>query len=195
MDLVSNFLSLVYDNSRWGWSGPAMGRRLMLSAGFTRDLTTGAGDFGTLLAEIRQYHTVMPGLISATRLVGQSSVGRDAQKYYVGGPFSLRGYDRRSMAGVQTVLLQEELRFPLLQGMVLAIPSAWMLPTVNGAVFANAAWAWDFGPPRQLGSAGASLFIGGGYFPALRWDWVWRTDDFQGFSKQVYRNFSIGFNF
>jgi hypothetical protein len=195
VDLISNFLSLVYDNSRWGWSGPAMGRRLMVSAGFTRDLTTGAGDFGTLLAEIREYHTIIPGVVSATRLVGQSSVGRDAQRYYLGGPFSLRGYDRRSMAGVQTMMLQEEIRFPLLRGMVLAIPSAWMLPTVNGAVFANAAWAWDYGPPRQLGSAGTSLFIGGGYFPALRWDWAWRTDDFQRFGKQVYRSFSVGFNF
>ncbi len=195
VDLISNFLSLVYDNSRWGWLGPSMGSRFMLSAGFTRDLTSGAGDFGTLLAEARHYHPLLPGVVAASRFLGQSSVGRDAQRYYLGGPSSIRGYDRRSLWGLRTVLFQQEVRFPILQGMTLAVPSAWVFPTVNGAVFADAAWAWDYGPPRQLGSAGLSFFIGGGYFPALRWDYAWLTDDFSRFSNQVHRRFSVGFNF
>jgi Tol biopolymer transport system component len=195
VDLVSNFLSLIYDNTRWGWIGPNMGSRLMLSAGFTRDLTSGAGDFGTLLAEVRQYRSILPGIVAATRVQGQSSVGRDAQRYYLGGPFSLRGYERRSMSGLQTAVVQEELRFPILQGMTLAIPSAWVFPTVNGAVFADAAWAWSYGPPERLGSVGTSFFIGGGYFPALRWDFAWLTPDFRTYSKRVYRRFSVGFNF
>jgi len=195
VDLVSNFISLIYDNTRWGWIGPNMGSRLMLSAGFTRDLTSGAGDFGTLLAEVRQYRSILPGVVAATRVQGQSSVGRDAQRYYLGGPFSLRGYERRSLSGVQTALVQEEIRFPILQGMTLAIPSAWVFPTVNGAVFADAAWTWSYGPPEQLGSVGTSFFIGGGYFPALRWDFAWLTPDFRTYSKRVYRRFSVGFNF
>ena len=195
VDLVSNFVSLIYDNTRWGWIGPNMGSRFMLSAGFTRDLTSGAGDYGTLLAEIRQYRTVVSGVVAATRLQGQSSLGRDAQHYFLGGPYSLRGYDRRSISGLHTAVLQEELRFPILQGMTLAIPSPWVFPTVNGAVFADAAWTWNYGPPQQLGSVGTSLFIGGGYFPALRWDWAWLTPDFQTYSRRAYKRFSVGFNF
>ena len=195
VDLISNFVSLVYDNSRWSWQGPSMGSRLMLSAGFTRDLTSGAGDFGTLLAEIRHYHPLVPGVVAATRLSGQSSVGRDAQRYYLGGPYSLRGYDRRTLSGLQTALVSQEVRFPILQGMTLAIPSAWVFPTVNGALFANAAWAWDGREPERLGAVGASFFIGGGYFPALRWDYAWRTEDFHHFSNRIYRHFSVGFNF
>jgi Tol biopolymer transport system component len=195
VDLVSNFVSLIYDNTRWGWIGPSMGSRLMLSAGFTRDLTSGAGDYGTLLAEVRQYHPLLSGVVAATRFQAQSSLGRDAQHYFLGGPYSLRGYERRSLSGVNTVLVQQEVRFPILQGMTLAIPSAWVFPTVNGAVFADAAWTWNYGPPQRLGSAGTSLFIGGGYFPALRWDWAWLTPDFQTFSKRAYKRFSVGFNF
>ena len=195
VDLISNFVSLVYDNTRWGWIGPNMGSRLMLSAGFTRDLTSGAGDYGTLLAEIRQYRTLLPGVVAATRVQAQSSLGRDAQRYYLGGPYSLRGYDRRTMSGVETTLLQEEVRFPILRGMTLAIPSAWVFPTVNGAAFADVAWSWNHARPEQLGSVGTSVFIGGGYFPALRWDFAWLTPDFHTYSKHVYKRFSVGFNF
>jgi hypothetical protein len=70
-----------------------------------------------------------------------------------------------------------------------------VFPTVNGAVFADAAWTWSYGPPEQLGSVGTSFFIGGGYFPALRWDFAWLTPDFRTYSKRVYRRFSVGFNF
>ena len=148
-----------------------------------------------MTAEIRQYRRILPGVVSAMRVQGQSSLGRDAQRYYLGGPYSLRGYDRRSMSGVQTVVVQEEVRFPILRGMTLAIPSAWVFPTVNAAAFADAAWSWDYGPMQQLGSVGTSIFIGGGYFPALRWDFAWLTPDFHTYSKNVYKRFSVGFNF
>lgn len=195
VDLISNFVSLVYDNSRWGWLGPSIGSRFMASAGFTRDLSSGAGDFVTLLGEVRHYRPLLPGVVAATRVRAQSSFGRDAQRYYMGGPTTVRGYERRSLSGLQTALVTEEIRFPILQGMTLAIPSAWVFPTVNGAVFADAAWAWNHGAPDQLGSVGASFFIGGGYMPMLRWDYAWPTNDFRHFSNQVRKQFSVGFNF
>jgi hypothetical protein len=103
---------------------------------------------------------------------------------------------------------------------VLAIPAPWQLPTLNVAAWADAAWAWEqddgsfyvpvsgdevdsggFGSSgggwqeRHLGSAGFGVFLGGGYFPAIRWDFAWRTSDFKTFTDKPRTRFWIGFNF
>src|SRR5262249_59526111 len=41
VDLVSNFVSFVHDDSRWWWDGPIGGSRLNLTAGFTRGASSG----------------------------------------------------------------------------------------------------------------------------------------------------------
>jgi len=168
---------------------------LLGTAGFTRDLTSGAGDFATLIGEARHYFMVAPGVVLASRAQGQSSLGRDAQRFYLGGRFELRGYDRRTLAGVQTVLLQEEVRFPLLHGLVLAVPAPWLFPTIEGAVFTDVAWAWDEGFEQRLGSVGTGVYIFGGYLPALRWNFVWPTADFRNYPKGPRTQVSLGFNF
>jgi hypothetical protein len=195
VDLVSNFLTLTHDNTRWTGLGPSVGSRFFVSAGFTRDLTSGAGDFGTLIGEFRHYRLPWPGVVTASRAQAQSSLGRDAQRFYLGGRYSLRGYDRRRLAGLQTVLLQQEIRFPALRGLTLAIPAPWVFPTINGALFADAAWAWDQGFEEHLGSAGFGVFIGGGYFPAIRWNFAWTTPDFREYSSRPRLQFVLNFNF
>ena len=213
-DLVSNFVAFVHDNVAWGWLGASSGTRLALSAGYTRDLGSGAGDYGTLLAEVRRYATPLPQLLLATRVQGQASLGRDAQLFYLGGRTALRGYDYHTLSGLRTVLLQQEVRFPLLRGLGFAFPFRWELPLVNGVLFADAAWAWgggsvpstlvpgyyfsyDLGPggTGHLGSAGAGFFIGGGPFPVLRWNYAWRTTDFRSFSRRPRTQFVLGYNF
>ena len=214
IDMVSNFVTLVYDNSRWSMLGPSGGIRTYVSAGYTRDMTSGAGDFGTLLGEMRHYSQPIPQLVFATRLFGQASMGNDAQRSYLGGPRSLPGYDYRTMAGLRVAEVTEEMRFPLLRGLTVAMPAPWMLPTVSGLVFGEVAWAWDPGqdPPQtvgtggidalgpasvqgRLGSLGTGFFIGGGYFPAIRWTYAWPTIDFRTYARRPRTQFSIGFNF
>ena len=214
VDLVSNFLTLVHDNSRWSYLGPAAGIRMYLSAGFTRDMTSGAGDFGTLVGELRHYSQPVPQLVLATRLSGQASLGRDAQRFYLGGPRSLPGYDYRTLAGLRTATVSQEFRFPLLNGLTIAVPTPWTFPTVSGIAFGTMAWAWDNaggvprpvgfnagGPPDglagqgHLGSVGGGFYIGGGYFPALRWTYAWATPDFRTYARRPRTQFSIGFNF
>jgi hypothetical protein len=195
VDLVSNFLALVHDNSRWSYLGPSGGLRLYASAGFTRDLSSGAGDYGTVLGEVRHYAMPVPIIVSATRVQFQASMGNDAQSYSLGGWGSLRGFDRRALVGNRTVLAQQELRFPLMRGLTFAIPAPWAFPPVNGAVFADAGMTWDDFGSQSLGSAGAGVFFGGGYFPAFRWNFVWPTHDFKSFSKRPRTQFSIGYNF
>jgi len=113
VDLVSNFLAWVYDNSRWTGLGPSGGNRVYVGAGVTRDLESGHGNNVTLFAELRHYRMPLSHLVSATRVQGQASLWRDAQTFYLGGYNSLPGISRRALSGEQTVLVQEELRFPL----------------------------------------------------------------------------------
>ena len=50
-------------------------------------------------------------------------------------------------------------------------------------------------PLAAMDQSSESFYIGGGYFPALRWDFAWLTPDFHTYSKHVYKRFSVGFNF
>jgi len=195
VDLVSQYLSFVHDNTGWTGLGPSSGSRWIVSAGFTRDLTSGAGDFANVLGEFRYYQQPLAVLVSATRVQGQSSFGNDAQRFYLGGRATLRGYDRRSMAGLQTVLVQQELRVPLVRGLVFALPTAWEFPAISAAAFADAAWSWEKSESDGLGSAGVGVYIGGGYYPVIRWNFVWTTPDFKTYSTKPRTQFMIGFNY
>ncbi len=199
VDLVSNFLALVHDNSRWSGMGPSGGSRLYLGGGVTRDLGSGQGNNAAMLAEIRHYRMPIPNIVSATRIQGQASLWRDAQRYYLGGYNSLPGISRRALSGQQTVLAQEEIRFPLLRRLVIAVPAPWEFPTVSGAAYAGAAWTWDdaFGQrwAERLGVVGFGLYLGGGYYPAIRWNFTWPTSDFRTFASSPRTQFTIGFNY
>ena len=199
VDLVSNFIALVHDNSRWSAMGPSGGNRIYLGGGVTRDLASGQGNNGSVLVELRHYRMPIPGIVSATRVQGQASMWRDAQRFYLGGYNSLPGVSRRSLSGQQTVLAQEEIRFPLVRRLVIAIPSPWEFPTVSGAVYAGAAWTWDdaFGARWQerIGIVGFGLYLGGGYYPAIRWNFSWPTYDFREFGSRPRTQFTIGFNY
>ena len=196
VDLVSHYLSLVHDNTGWTQLGPSHGSRWVVSAGFTRDMTSGAGDFANTLGEFRHYEQPLPVMVSATRVQAQASFGQDAQRFYLGGRTSLRGYDRRTLSGLRTVLTQQEFRLPLVRGLTFAIPTAWEFPTISAAAFADAAWSWEDGFERHLGSVGTGLYIGGGYFPAFRWNFSWTTSDYyRTFAQRPRTQFLIGFNF
>jgi outer membrane protein assembly factor BamA len=137
----------------------------------------------------------MPGIVWASRVQGASSLGKDAQRFWLGGPADLRGWDRRELAGLQTVLVQEEVRFPVLRGLTLAVPSTWVFPTISAAAFVDAAWGWEQSVQDRRGGAGFGAYVGGGYFPAIRWNYVWVTRDFENWPKRPRTQFFIGFNF
>jgi outer membrane protein assembly factor BamA len=203
VDLVSNFVGLVHDNARWTILGPSSGTRANLSAGFTRDLTAGQGDFVTLSADVRGYRLLSPWLVTATRVQSQTSIGRDAQRFYIGGYRGVRGYDRRrsarfglnQLAGTKSFLAQQEFRFPVLRGLTFAVPTTWVFPTISAAAFADAGWVWEEDWSDHRGSVGVGWFVGGGYFPALRWNYVWPTTDWRHYSSGPRTQFVLDYNF
>ncbi|MBI1798201.1 MAG: PD40 domain-containing protein [Candidatus Eisenbacteria bacterium] len=194
-NLLSDFLTLVHDNVGWTGQGPSLGTRMFVSGGFTRDLTYAQGDYVSMLGEIRHYEMPLPLVVWASRVQAYTSSGRDAQRFYLGGYGSIEGYQRRALSGPQTLLVQEEVRTPLLRNLTIAAPAPWMLPPIGGAVFIASAWAWQGGFQDRVGSAGFGIYIGGGYFPAFRWDFAWLTSEFHHYSHRPHTQFWIGYNF
>ena len=196
VDLVSNFVSFVHDDSRWWWDGPTGGTRFNVTAGFTRDMTSGRADYGTLLTELRHYRQPVRRLVLASRTQAVGSFGQDAQKSYLGGPMRLRINQRRVISARRVVNSQVEARFPLLRQIVLAVPAPWMLPTLHGAVFADAAWGWGDANLDHVADGGFALYLGGGFYPQFRWNWVWRTNDWKTLtSRKPGTYFTLDFSY
>jgi len=57
---------------------------------FTRDLSSGQGDFLSLAAEIRRYMPLAREVVWAHRAAAEASFGDDRENYYLGGTSSLR---------------------------------------------------------------------------------------------------------
>ena len=198
-DLVTQTLAVVRDNTAWTYAGPVAGTRWFASGSFTRDLNGGQGNYTAAAAELRTYKRVVPRVIAATRMQLQGSSGADAQRYYLGGSWMLPGSYRRQLDGTRSAFVIEELRAPVLRGIVLGIPAAWEIPTVNVAGFASMAWTWSrYGTYQfedRLGSAGFAIYLGGGVYPSIRWNWAWLTRDYQTFSGRPVSQFLILYDF
>ena len=79
---------------------------------------------------------------------------------------------------------------------MLGVPAPWQLPSVSGVGFADAAWAFDKFVDKRIGVVGWGIYVGGGFWPALRWNWMWITEDYHGFrSKAPAHEFFIAYNF
>jgi hypothetical protein len=193
--LLSNFAAIVRDDARFTYYGPAGGQRINLTLGYTRDLSSGQGDSYTVTLDARKYFTLVPQVTWATRLVTQNSFGDDQERFYLGGPYSVRGWDRRTINGTKTAFAQTEIRFPLLRRFQLGIPAPIEFPQVSVALLADAAVSGGKGITlEKIGNVGAGVYIGGGYFPVLRFDFVKRTNLVKIEAKTRTR-FTIGYNF
>jgi hypothetical protein len=193
--LLSNFFAFVHDDARFTFYGAEGGHRINVTAGFTRDLSTGTGDDVSLTLDGRVYRSLIKDVVWANRVVTQASTGDDPERYYLGGPYALRGWDRRILWGTKTAFAQTELRFPILARTRLGAPLPIEFPRVNVALFADAAVAGELGQRfEKRGAVGAGLYVGGGYFPVLRLDFVKRSD-LRTIQPKTRTQFSIGYSF
>jgi hypothetical protein len=192
---ISNLFSYVHDSTLWSDGGPFDGSRYNVTVGLTTDIGASLGDYTSILGDYRRYHRLTRDLVYAVRGIGRFSFGEEGQRYYIGGAHTLRGFPHRSISGQQLLLLNQEVRFPLIQRILLRMPMGGMdLPVIYGAAFADAAWTGDPWGDRRLGSLGVGLFIGGGPYPRLRVDFT-RATDFHHWSPSTDTEFSIGFDY
>jgi len=219
--LTTNVLSYVKDNTLWLPTGPIDGERYAVSFGLTScfscttisDVTenevtrSAVGENYSIILDYRRY--IRTTLRSAWALRGYAylSDGEIPGRAVLGGPHAMRGYPRFSMAGSRVWLVNQEWRFPILDGVALGFPFGTIrLPGVQGGAFTDIGQSWVEGhrPEGTWGSYGLGLrtSFGGafvlrldlgkrfriGELPPVRFDFGEEFDD-------RFVDFFFGFNF
>ena len=193
--LASTFLSWVYDNSIWDVSGPIEGRRYNLTAGITQSLTEGKAWNRVGFADVRHYWRLGSRSAFANRMFAYFSGGLEPQRVYFGGSWSFRGYDRRAFYNRKILFASNELRFPLIDALLIGFPIGGVdFRAIRGALFFDVGSAWDDDFDRFLGSYGFGFRVGFGYVILLRFDFA-KTTDFKTSSPSFDFDFFFGWNF
>jgi outer membrane protein assembly factor BamA len=202
-------LSYIKDNTLWLPTGPIDGERYNVTVGGTGNLADAEGESWFATLDYRRYFRL--GLQSAYAVRGQAlySNGLVPTRWVLGGSNTLRGYPRYGLRGARYLLLNQEVRFPLLAGIALRTPLVGTIafPGIQGALFLDLGNAWEeveeerFGFPGILGSYGLGLRMSLGGPLVLRLDFarIFEIDDER--ELRIYRfdknrvDFFLGFNF
>ena len=155
--LSSNFLSFVGDNALWVSAGPIDGMRWNFTGGVVTDLTHGAFENWTGVADVRRYFRTSLQSAVAVRAFSYVSDGTRPRPISIGGSWLLRGYPVFTEVGTRVWVANTEWRFPLTEYLTLGFPfGAVRFPEVQGAIFNDLAQRWneDFNDHLVLGSAG-----------------------------------------
>ena len=183
-NLISPGLAYVVDTALFGATGPILGKRMRISV----EAGLGEVNYQTVEADVRRYWNVARRYTFAARGYLGMSFGGAPQTFYMGGAQTLRGHAYGSLVGSRAALASAEFRFPLLEHVALGWPLPLQLYNVRGALFADAASAWDgswFRTSRAFGdrwtNRGPQLSYGfGGRINLgsfiLKLDWAWMYD-------------------
>ena len=188
-------LSYIKDTSIWDATGPIDGTRLNVTVAQAVDLANASYFNHSYNVDYRKYFRLGKSSALATRMMYFHSEGEDAQRYYLGGSWSLRGYPRRYFYGRNLILSNNELRFPLVNDLYIGMPFGNMrFQSIRGAVFFDAGNAWENDYDHLYGSMGFGFRIALGYITVLRFDFARRTD-FRTVSNKYNFDFFFGWNF
>ena len=169
--LISNFVSVVKDNSLWGPSGPVDGERYDFTVGNTVDVQHSNVSFYTIIADYRKYFRTSLRTAFAVRLLTQINEGKETTPFYLGGSWDLRLYPRWSIWGEKLFLLSNEFRFPFIDNFVVRFPFGGLgFNAIRGAAFVDLGNAWDESPTELLGSFGLGMRLQLGGILVLRYD-------------------------
>lgn len=170
--LLSNFFSFVKDNSLWGPTGPIDGERFNITLGNTVDIKHSNVNFYTIMVDYRRYFRLSRRITYALRLMGRFNEGKETQRFYMGGSWDLRGYERWSIWGEKLVLINNEIRFPFIDKFAIRFPFGGLgLSSIRGAAFLDLGNAWNGRPKDLLGSFGLGIRFRVGGVLVLRFDY------------------------
>ncbi|MGB8656759.1 MAG: hypothetical protein WCE90_03130 [Candidatus Zixiibacteriota bacterium] len=193
--LSTNYVSWVLDTSIWDYVGPIDGTRLNLTLGLTMRPDNGESYNKLILCDFRKYLRITKNSCFAVRAMGFSSSGKEPQRLYLGGSWSLRGYDQHAFYGRHLVLLNNELRYPLIDNLSFGFPFGKItFHAIRGALFFDAGNAWEDKFDQLYGSFGVGARISLGDVIVLRFD-LSRTTDFETVSKKTDFDFFFGWSF
>jgi len=188
-------LSYIKDTSIWEPAGPIDGTRYNVTISQAIDITKIEHFYSSYNFDFRKYFRLGKTSAHAARIIYYHSLGKDPQRYYLGGSWSLRGYPRRYFYGRNLFLLNNELRFPLVNDLYIGLPIGDIrFQAIRGALFFDAGNAWEDDFDRLYGSFGFGFRVALGYFTVLRFDFARRTD-FRAVGNHYYFDFFFGWNY
>jgi len=180
--LVTNYLAYVHDTIMWGPTGPVDGEGFQFGVTHLTDLGRGESFATTFLADYRRYFRFARQLTYASRVLGIGSWGEEPQIIRLGGSWDFRGYRFRSLQGNRMFLVNQEVRFPVLNFLAVGFPfGAMSFSRIQGALFVDVGNVWyDDNFQDVIGSFGGGVRVNLGGPLVLRFD----------FSKRVSNNFT-----
>lgn len=191
----TGLLSYIKDTSIWDASGPVDGYRVHLTVAGSLDLKNVSYYNSQLNIDLRKYFRLSESSAFALRTMYFASRGKDPQRYYLGGSWDLRGYPRRYFHGRNLLLVNNELRFPLIDRLFVGFPfGAMNFQAIRGALFFDAGKAWEDEMSGLAGSFGFGFRVSLGYVTVLRFDFA-RTTDFKTVDNGFDFDFFFGWNF
>ncbi len=193
----------VFDSAVWGPTGPLSGRRTRVSA----YANLGQRNAHGAAFDHRRYFNLRQRYAFVVRTVLAGEWGPDRRPIAFGGPYSLRGYTDRPLAGQQIGFVNLEFRFPFIEGLYIAFPGPLLFGGIRGAFFFDIGAAWDtarefravhcvdgsctFDDLKAACGFRASMNLG---LAILRWDLV-RRSDLTRWDGKAFGELSIGWEF
>ena len=188
-------LSYIKDNTIWDQTGPVDGSRYNVTVAQDVDIMNIRPYSSSIDLDFRQYFRLGAASAIAERVMYFHSTGFDPQRYYLGGSWTMRGYPLRFLYGRNLLLLNNELRFPLINNMLLDFPFGKIgFSAIRGALFFDVGNAWESKLNGMYGSFGAGIRVALGYVTVLRFDFSRRTD-FKSVGNHLNFDFFFGWNF
>jgi len=198
-------LSYIKDTSIWDPTGPIEGTRFNIGMSQSIDISSGKYFNSTYNIDFRKYFRLGKASAFASRLMYLKSTGKDKQRYYLGGSWSLRGYPRRAFYANNLFLMNNEVRFPLVNDLLVSFPVGNIrFQAIRGALFFDVADSWEDGQVNRyhpdyttggvIGSFGFGFRVSLGYVTVLRFDFARKTD-FKSVTNKYDFDFFFGWNF
>jgi hypothetical protein len=184
-------VSLVGDNSLFGYYGPVNGQRWNLTYGPSLGWFQNGLEYNTVTFDGRRYWDLTRGYTFAARVLGGISDGRNPQTFRLGGFSTLRGFPDFDLLGSRVALVTAELRFPFIQQLGVVGPVPVGLFNLRGVLFGDMGAIWNKGEKirfsengrltNPLVGPGVGLGFGTGVRTSLlfliaKLDVAWRTD-------------------
>jgi len=176
LDFVLPIASYVHDNTLFGYTAPVRGTRYNITMLGTPKIGSSGVEFFSTILDYRTYFKLVEDYNFVWRLNGGFSVGKNPQRFYLGGTenwinysienddlpieeirdfaFStpvlpLRGYNYNVRSGSKFLLMNNEFRFPLFRYLVFgALPFAFQ--NIQGVAFMDLGTVWTDNKRLQL---------------------------------------------
>ena len=190
----------MHDNTLWTIGGPLKGWRYYVTGGPTIDFQGHGFDNTLLQIDVRRYLKLSSRVAFAVRYVSRNAWGGDEQLFYLGGPWTLRGYPYNEFFGKSMQLVQHRVALPAARRAshraavrthrVSDVPGGAVLRRGQGVIATSSRSSTRSG----WGRLGTGIELNLGFAPVIRVNFTWPTN-FDTISSNTGFELFIGYNY